>query len=144
MMRLARFLPVPLNEFRGKFLHRAPLITNRLEPELFTYLLKKANSIKCHIHAIGACEDHIHLVISIPPSTPVSDVVKRLKGSCSHDFPALLWQHGYGVVTVSEKLLPFAIQYVKNQSSTMQINVFLQPLNYARVRAMEIDVLVIY
>jgi putative transposase len=115
MMRLARFLPVPLNEFRGKFLHRAPLITNRLEPELFTYLLKKANSIKCHIHAIGACEDHIHLVISIPPSTPVSDVVKRLKGSCSHDFPALLWQHGYGVVTVSEKLLPFAIQYVKNQ-----------------------------
>jgi REP element-mobilizing transposase RayT len=57
----------------------------------------------------------MHIVISIPPSTAISDVIKRLKGSCSHDFPSIQWQHGYGVVSVSEKLLPFAIQYVKNQ-----------------------------
>jgi hypothetical protein len=84
------------------------------------------------------------LLYPFPHQLRLVMLLSALKGSCSHDFPALLWQHGYGVVTVSEKLLPFAIQYVKNQSSTMQINVFLQPLNYARVRAMEIDVLVIY
>jgi putative transposase len=95
--------------------NRAHLIDEQFENELFTYLNRKATAIKCHILAMGACPDHMHLIISIPPSAAVSDVIKRLKGSCSHDFPNLHWQHGYGVVSVSEKSLPAAIQYVKNQ-----------------------------
>jgi putative transposase len=95
--------------------NRLPLIFSQLEPELFTYLHQKASSINCHIHACGACSDHMHIVISIPPALAISDVIKRLKGASAHDFPSIHWQHGYGVVSVSEKLLPFAIQYVKNQ-----------------------------
>jgi putative transposase len=57
----------------------------------------------------------MHIVISIPPALAISDVIKRLKGASAHDFPSIQWQHGYGVFSVSEKLLPFAIQYVQNQ-----------------------------
>jgi putative transposase len=95
--------------------YRDPLITQQMEPELFSYLMKKANSINCHIKAIGGCEDHVHMVISIPPSMAVSNVVKQLKGSSSRDFPSLFWQGGYGVVTVSEKALPAAVDYVNSQ-----------------------------
>jgi putative transposase len=86
--------------------NRAHLIDEQFENELFTYLNRKATAIKCHILAMGACPDHMHLIISIPPSAAVSDVIKRLKGSCSHDFPNLHWQHGYGVVSVSENHYP--------------------------------------
>jgi hypothetical protein len=35
---------------------------------------------------LGGIEDHIHLVVSIPPTMAIADFVKRIKGSSSHHF----------------------------------------------------------
>jgi len=94
---------------------RSPLIHPALEYRLYPYLIAKAQSLGCIVDAVNGHEDHIHLVISIPPKLAVADVIQRLKGSSSHDFLELSWQRGYGVFSLSQKQRRFAIDYVNRQ-----------------------------
>ena len=75
-------------------------------------------------HAIGMIPDHIHVVVSIPPSIAVSEVLKRLKGASSHavnqsqidrNGSKFTWQPEYGVITFGERSLPQVVDYVLNQ-----------------------------
>ena len=47
---------------------RRPLIDRKLEPPLFSYLEKKAGEFNVIIYAVNGDEDHIHLVVAIPPA----------------------------------------------------------------------------
>lgn len=102
---------------------RQPLIKLDREAELYRYIVAKADDIGCIIHAIGGVEDHIHVVVSIPPTLAIADFVKRIKGSSAHHLNQFLsasghkfgWQEGYGVFSMGSKQLEQAIEYVKNQ-----------------------------
>ncbi len=102
---------------------RLPLIDPKREPDLYNYIIGKADSHGCIVHAIGGIENHIHLVVSIPPTLSIVDFVKKIKGSSSHQMNQLLpsleakfgWQRGYGVFSLGRKQLDEAIAYVKNQ-----------------------------
>lgn len=70
----------------------------------------------------GGIEDHVHIVVGMPPTMAPSKAVQLLKGGSSlwiHEtFPELAefaWQEGYGAFTVSKSQLPDLIEYVKNQ-----------------------------
>ena len=86
------------------------------------YIRGKASALDCPLHAIGGMPDHVHVVISIPPSQPIATIVGRLKGASSHyanehfmpgkDFA---WQSEYGVLSVSESALSKVVAYVLNQ-----------------------------
>ncbi|MBD2694207.1 IS200/IS605 family transposase [Anabaena catenula] len=102
---------------------REPLITNDIEEKFYGYLIGKADHLGCIIHAIGGIEDHIHLVVSIPPKLSIAEFVKTLKGSSAYHYNHSLgnvkqqfgWQEGYGVFSVGGKQLQEAIDYVHNQ-----------------------------
>jgi putative transposase len=64
---------------------RQLLISSDIEDKLYAYLIGKANSLDCIIHAIGGIEDHIHLVVSIPPKLSIAEFVKTLKGNLFPD-----------------------------------------------------------
>jgi putative transposase len=92
------------------------------ESKLYPYIVSKADILQCVIHGIGGIEDHIHLVVSIPPKLAIADFVKNIKGSSAHylntnfnDFPKFAWQEGYGVFSLGGKQLEQAIKYVQNQ-----------------------------
>ena len=79
----------------------------------------------------GGIEDHVHIVVGLPPTMAVSKAVQLLKGGSSlwiHDtFPELAefaWQDGYGAFTVSKSQLPDLIEYVKNQREHHQTRTF--------------------
>ncbi len=103
--------------------NRLPLITNDIEENLYNHIIGKADSIECITHAIGGIENHIHLVISIPPKLSITTFVQNIKGSSSHyvnhgianNETTFAWQRGYGVFSLSEKKLNIAVNYVKNQ-----------------------------
>lgn len=107
---------------------RHPLITVAIEPELYGYIIGKANALGCITHAIGGIEDHIHLVSSIPPKLSISDFVQQIKGSSAYhlnhsDFRTrsqFQWQRGYGVFSLGSKQLPEAVAYVVNQKEHHQ------------------------
>jgi putative transposase len=102
---------------------RAALISPDLEPILYGYIIGKAHSLECITHAIGGLEDHIHLVVSIPPKLSISDFVKAIKGSSAHYLnhsqhhvsTMFGWQRGYGIFSLGSQQLAQAVEYARNQ-----------------------------
>ncbi len=102
---------------------RQPLITPDREPQLYSYIIGKADSLDCIIHAIGGIENHVHLIASIPPNLSIANFVKRIKGSSAHhlndnlvgSISTFSWQRGYGVFSLGGKQMKRAISYVREQ-----------------------------
>ena len=102
--------------------NRMPMLTPDIRPGLYDHIVDKASKMGIIVHAIGGVDDHIHLVVSIPPTQTVAAVVGALKGESSFYInnvlkspDQLLWQRGYGSLTIGEKRLSTAIAYVNNQ-----------------------------
>ena len=71
---------------------------------------------------IGGVEDHLHLLLAIPPTLTVSKALQLLKGGSSawikQTFPGMRrfgWQDGYGAFTVSKSSVPEVVDYIKDQ-----------------------------
>jgi len=121
---------------------RLPLIQPNVEKRLYAYTIAKAAELGVYVYAINGWHDHIHLVTAIPPKIAVSEVVKNLKGSNSHDLNqsnalngSFGWQRGYGVFSLGEKQRAVAEVYVNNQKEHHQN----QTLNGWLERCDEID-----
>ncbi len=103
---------------------RRPLIATDAETGLYGYLRGKAHALGLSVHAIGGTADHLHVILSIPPTCAVGDAVRHLKGASSHQMAqraaagqAFRWQRGYGVFTLGPRHLVEVIAYVQNQRS---------------------------
>jgi len=99
---------------------RRPIITPPIELAAHREVRAVADRCGILVHAIGGIEDHIHVVVSIPPKLSVADAVQRLKGTSSHALRAefgdtFKWQSEYSVDSFSERHLPTVIAYVQNQ-----------------------------
>ena len=64
----------------------------------------------------------VHVVVTIPPTVLISDLVDQLKGASSRavnvTFPAgphFAWQTGYGVVTFGTRVMGWVVAYVESQ-----------------------------
>jgi putative transposase len=101
---------------------RQPNITLEREKIFFGVLCNKGKELGLKIHASGSTEDHIHIVVSIPPKLAVADTVRHLKGASAYAINHMdgsdgqfKWQEGYGALTVSERSLETVMAYVKRQ-----------------------------
>jgi REP element-mobilizing transposase RayT len=101
---------------------REPWITADIEQRVWSFLGGIANKHGMTPRRIGGLEDHLHIVIDVPPTLAVSKAVQLLKGGSSRwmrqTFPELesfSWQDGYGAFTVSHSQLPATIKYVERQ-----------------------------
>jgi putative transposase len=104
--------------------HRRPLITNDIARVLYPFIENRAKRFGSYVHSIGGIEDHIHLAISIPASSTVSDIIDRLKEGSTRFLNNELgitsgfsWQHGFGVISFSETSLPAVVGYVLCQKA---------------------------
>ena len=102
--------------------NREPLITALIEEPMYGYIIGKVDYVQCFFHAIGGIENHIHLVVLIPPTIAVAQFIKTIKGSSSHFINEKLaptsafgWQHGYSAFTVDHTHLKTIVNYVRNQ-----------------------------
>lgn len=99
--------------------NRQPLITPEIEPGLFSYIQSKIYHLKGTIFAINGIADHVHLVVSIPPSIAVSAFIGQVKGFSANQlrkqFPDFAWQEEYGVFSFDQKRLSACVAYVEGQ-----------------------------
>jgi len=101
---------------------REPSITPAIASSLYSFLQEKAKHNRSFIHAVNGMEDHVHVVITIPPSESISSVIGKLKGSSSYYLNnisglcrSFQWQDGFGVISVPEKGLKGVLRYVERQ-----------------------------
>ena len=76
----------------------------------------------CPVRIINGMADHVHSLFLLSPKKSVSDIIKQVKGSASHEInkhnitkAKFAWQTGYGAYSVSESLLEKAFHYIRNQ-----------------------------
>jgi putative transposase len=101
---------------------RLPTITHEREKMFYGVLYNKGKELGLKIHAAGNIEDHVHIVVSIPPKLAVADCVRNLKGASAHAINHMdrsdgqfKWQEGYGALTIGERSLDTVMAYASRQ-----------------------------
>jgi REP element-mobilizing transposase RayT len=102
---------------------RERLIDRELARFLCRFLRAMARKEKAYVLEIGMVQTHVHLLIRVHPITPISSLVKRLKGASSAvaaqeglgKLGRLYWSKGYSVASVSERSTNVVRAYLRRQ-----------------------------
>lgn len=101
---------------------RSRLITPSLEERLWPFLggIARQNGMTTVI--VGGVEDHVHILLSLPPTMAIAKAMQLIKGGSSkwiHEtFPEqrlFAWQKKYGAFSVSVSQLEPTTRYIKDQ-----------------------------
>jgi REP element-mobilizing transposase RayT len=110
---------------------REPWIAPEMEGRIWGHLATVARQYEMTPLKVGGLDDHIHLVVALPPTLAISKAVQLLKGSSSRwirqsfsDLDIFHWQDGYGAFTVSTSVLPATIAYVERQRAVHEARTF--------------------
>jgi REP element-mobilizing transposase RayT len=102
---------------------RRPLITPALSQRLWPFLGGIARQNKMKAIAIGGAQDHIHLLLSLPPALSIAKAMQLIKGGSSKwihetflEQRLFAWQEKYGAFSVSFSQLDRISQYIKDQA----------------------------
>jgi putative transposase len=113
--------------------NREPWLGGGIRERLWPYLGGTARDNGMKAFEVGGVADHVHVLISIPPTRAVADAVKLIKGSSSRwikeTFPnmaAFAWQDGYGAFSVSESQLEAVRDYIRNQEEHHRTTTFAE------------------
>ncbi len=101
---------------------RLPFIKSEIERRLLRNIESEARNMGCTVLAINCTEDHVHVLLALPTTIAIADLVKQMKGVSSHFANDELeledqfkWQGSYGAFTVSRWDVDNIKQYVKHQ-----------------------------
>jgi putative transposase len=96
---------------------RLPLIR---EPEhLWSLIRAVARNAQIEVLAAGGTTNHLHLLLKLPKTRTLADVMRELKANSSlrirKQLPAFAWQDGYGAISVSPSAIHAVTQYIAHQ-----------------------------
>jgi REP element-mobilizing transposase RayT len=99
---------------------RAPLIKDEMRAQLHAYLGGIVREMQGTAFIVNGTTDHVHLLISLPPSVALSDAMRVLKTNSSRWMNdekrvAFAWQAGYGAFSVSQSNAKAVSEYIARQ-----------------------------
>ena len=99
---------------------RRKAIDHEFQPQLWAYVTGICRKLDIYVHSVGGMEDHIHLLIQIPPVLTLSKAVATIKANSSRwandEGQKFAWQQGYAAFSVSVSVIPAVIRYIRNQA----------------------------
>jgi len=109
---------------------RQKLISPQMQPKLWSYLGGIARNHGFLVLANGGIEDHVHLLIQLPPALALAKALSLLKANSStwmngHGI-RFAWQEGYGAFSVSKSNLAAVERYIQNQAAHHRKRTFEQ------------------
>jgi len=60
--------------------YRYRVLTGNVKKEVFECLQVYSNRLKCQVVELNVQEDHVHLLIKVPPKQSISELMGALKG----------------------------------------------------------------
>ncbi len=98
---------------------RRKLISKSMQPKLWSYMAGIGRNHGFLVLANGGIEDHVHLLVQVPPILAVAKVISLIKANSSRWMSdhgiRFAWQEGYGDFSVSKSNLPAVRRYITNQ-----------------------------
>ena len=100
-----------------------------VQPELWNFIGKVAAERGVEVLAVGGIDDHVHVVINLPPTMTLAKAVQTVKAVSSKwmrekGHKAFTWQDGYGAVSVGNSQIPTVVNYVRHQPEHHQKHTF--------------------
>jgi len=102
--------------------NREPWILPAIEQRIWEFIGGIARTHRMTALQVGGVEDHIHALVTAPPTIAPFQIAQFLKGDSSkwihEEFSTMRnfgWQDGYGAFTVSRSDIPRVIKYIQNQ-----------------------------
>jgi putative transposase len=102
--------------------NRVPHIDQELKDDLHQYMGGIVKGIEGVPLIINGTEDHVHLLVVLPPKVAVSDAIRTIKANSSgwvhKKWPKrrqFAWQTGYGAFTVSQSKRASVMRYITDQ-----------------------------
>ena len=120
--------------------NRQPLLSPALEPVVHGYLRSKATGLGGVVLALNGTEDHVHMVVSVPPSIALATFIGQVKAVAStrvnRTRPEMLflWQSEYGAFSFDAQRLPNFVAYVERQKQHHAENRTIPVLECCEVR----------
>lgn len=101
--------------------NRVKAIPNAFQPNLWAYTAGICRNHKMTPLEIGGADDHIHLLIQIPPTLTIANAVAAIKSNSSlwahKQRNKFDWQQGYAAFSVSASSIPSVARYIQNQAT---------------------------
>ncbi|MGB8368705.1 MAG: IS200/IS605 family transposase [Limisphaerales bacterium] len=133
---------MPLHSYTRCWLHivwatieRRPLLEKPAAAKLSAYLHEYANEKGIYMKINFVNADHTHVLVDLPASMAIEEVVQLLKGGSSHWVnesnlvPGKFgWQRGYGAFSVSHSAVDEVCAYVANQEEHHRRKTFAEEL----------------
>jgi REP-associated tyrosine transposase len=100
---------------------RRPLISDELQTRLWAYMGGIARLNGFIALEVGGMPDHVHLLISLPPTMPVAKAMQLIKAGSSlwmHESaarPRFQWQEKYGAFSIGISQKDATARYIRNQ-----------------------------
>jgi REP element-mobilizing transposase RayT len=101
---------------------RLPMLTPDIERRVHRDLAAELQELKAEVLAINGMPDHVHIVLQLPATIAIAELVKQIKGASSRFVNAELhpenqfkWQGSYGAFTVGRGELDRVVTYVRRQ-----------------------------
>ncbi len=114
---------------------RLPLITPGIERPLHRVIASEAQKMGCVLLALNSVPDHLHILVRMPSTLTVAELVKQLKGVSSRFVNEALkpaqhfkWQGFYGAFSVSRWDVERIVGYVQRQKEHHQIGTLVPEL----------------
>jgi putative transposase len=100
---------------------RRKTIPREFQPQMWAYAAGICKRHEIRVHAVGGMEDHIHLLIQVPPTLALAKAVLAIKANSSRwaneEGLGFAWQQGYGAFSVSSSIVPAVVRYIENQEA---------------------------
>jgi putative transposase len=102
---------------------RYPHLAGDLGNECRAYIGGIVENIGGRRIAIGGVADHVHLLLDMPATLALSDVVRTIKSNSSkwiheaRDRSKFAWQSGYSAFSVSRSGVDSVVRYIVNQET---------------------------
>jgi putative transposase len=126
---------------------RQKFISEELQQRLWPFIggIARENGMK--ILAIGGTQDHIHMLLSLPATTPIAKAIQLIKGGSSrwvHEtFAAhknFAWQEGYGAFSISVSQIEVTARYIRTQKEHHRNKTFEEEfLTFLKKHGIEYD-----
>jgi putative transposase len=112
--------------YSGNFVHcvfstkgRRNTIPADLQSKLRGYMCGIAQNLNTNVIATGGTANHVHLLMTLAPTSRLSEVIQKVKANSSRwmgeQGKSFEWQKGYGAFSVSPSMLEVVKAYVLNQ-----------------------------
>ena len=106
-------------------------ISQSIEARVWAYLGGIARQNDLRPLLIGGVDDHVHILLGMPPTITVSEALKRIKGGSSgwvkENFPGcqgFAWQDGYAAFAVSKSQMGEVEAYIRDQREHHRLKTF--------------------